>query len=67
MPKESEYYRDNLARLSERFPGKEGFTLTEVAKWWGVDSQTVKKHLGLQKGQLISAATLARKMANMGA
>ena len=65
MPKESEYYRDNLARISERFPEKEVFTLTDISKWWGVDSKTVKKHLGIQKGELISAATLARKMAKM--
>lgn len=65
MPKESEYYRDNLARIYERFPGKEVFTISDIVKWWGVDCKTVKKHLGIQKGDLISAATLARKMANM--
>ena len=63
MSRESEYYRDNLARVQEAFPDKEVLTVTDIAKWWGVKGVTVSKHLQLYKGEYITKATLARKMA----
>ncbi len=63
MSRETEYYRDNLSRVIEAFPEKEVLTLTDIAKWWGVSSVTVTRRLGLHKGEYISKATLARKMA----
>lgn len=63
MPKETEYYRDNLSRVMEAFPEKEILTLTDISKWWGVSSAIVTRSLGIHKGEYISKATLARKMA----
>ncbi len=63
MPRETEYYRDNLSRIMEAFPEKEVLTLTDISKWWGVSSATVTRSLGIHKGDYISKATLARKMA----
>jgi hypothetical protein len=63
MPRETEYYRDNLSRVMEAFPEKEILTLTDISKWWGVSSAIVTRSLGLHKGEYISKATLARKMA----
>ena len=65
MPKEPEYYRDNLARVTEAFPDKEILTLSDVSKWWGVSSRIVSRELHLYKGQYISKASLARMMAIM--
>lgn len=63
MPRETEYYRDNLSRVMEAFPEKEILTLTDISKWWGVSSAIVTRSLGIHKGEYISKATLARKMA----
>ena len=65
MPKEPEYYRDNLARITEAFPDKEVLTVSDIAKWWGVSSRVVSQELHLYKGEYISKASLARKMAVM--
>ncbi len=63
MPRESEFYRDNLARVEEAFPDKEALNVTEVSKWWGVSTRVVTQQIGLHKGEYITKATLARKMA----
>ena len=63
MPRETEYYRDNLARVLEAFPDKETLNITDIAKWWGVPTRMVTQKLGIHKGDYISKATLARKMA----
>lgn len=63
MPRETEYYRDNLARVLEAFPDKEALNITDIARWWGVPSRVVTQKLGIHKGDYISKATLARKMA----
>lgn len=62
MPRETEYYRDNLSRVMEAFPEKEVLTLTDISKWWGVSSAIVTRSIGIHKGEYISKATLARKM-----
>ena len=63
MPRETEYYRDNLSRVMEAFPDKETLNITDIAKWWGVPVRVVTQQLGIHKGDYISKATLARKMA----
>ncbi len=63
MPRETEYYRDNLSRVMEAFPDKETLNITDIAKWWGVPVRVVTQKLGIHKGDYISKATLARKMA----
>lgn len=41
MPREKEDFRENLARLSERFPGREAITVSETAALLGRCTRTV--------------------------
>ena len=37
MPKEKEMYRENLVRVTEKFPNREMIPQKEVAEWLGLD------------------------------
>ena len=61
MAREKESYRDNIERISERFPGKEMLTVAEVVVYTGLDRRTVKKLFEFRENY-ISIAKLARGM-----
>lgn len=61
MPVEREGYRDNLARIVEKFPHKEMLTKKDVANLTGLDQRTVSKHFPF-RNNYISVAILARHM-----
>lgn len=62
MARETEFYRDNLARIDERIPGKEMLTVADVARVLGLSREgaelLVAGHLAAKKW--ISKASLAR-------
>ena len=60
--RETEAYRDNLARLDEALPGKELLTRTDVSRALGISKVAVTRLLEgrLICGKYISKATLAR-------
>lgn len=41
--REKRDYRDNLARLYERFPGREALSIKETAALLGLDPRTVRE------------------------
>ena len=43
MAREKELFRDNLARLDEKFPGVELIPLLAVSGFLGLDPRTLKK------------------------
>ena len=43
MPREKECFRDNLARLDEKFPGKELLTKAEVVAFLGISPSTMTR------------------------
>ena len=50
MPREKELFRDNLARLDERFPDKEWLGLIEIRDYTGIkDNRTILKRFGITK------------------
>lgn len=59
MSRESEYYRDNLERIIERFPNRELLNVKDVCSYTGLNYRTAKKLFPFQKNY-ITAATLAR-------
>lgn len=52
MPQEKENYREHLARLSERFPGRETITIPETAALLGRCTRTVREDKSLPKVRL---------------
>ena len=62
MAREKEMLREQLARISEAFPGKECLTATEVARWMGKDVKTVRRAFSFKKPFGISIVQLAREM-----
>ena len=44
MPREKECFRDNLARLDEKFPDKETLSMTEAAAYIGISKTTLWRH-----------------------
>jgi len=60
--RETEAYRDNLARLDKALPGKELLTRTDVSRALGISKDAVTRLLKgkLVCGKYISKATLAR-------
>ena len=44
MPREKECFRDNLARLDERFPDKELLNGNDVALYLGISRTTIWRH-----------------------
>ena len=61
MPREKPAYRDNLERITERFPGKEMLTVKDVCAFCGLNNRTVKKLFEFNNNY-ISVAKLAREM-----
>lgn len=61
MAREKPAYRDNLERISERFPNKEMLTVKDVSMFCGLNIKTVKKLFEF-KNNYISVAKLAREM-----
>lgn len=59
MSREKEYYRDNLERITERFPNRELLTVKDVCSFTGLCYNTVRKRYPF-KNNYITAATLAR-------
>ncbi len=41
MAREKQYYRENLARLDEMYPGKEYLSVAEAAAYFGVERRAV--------------------------
>lgn len=60
MPREKSGYRENLALLNERFPGKDALSPADVALFLGRTTRTVKKYIPFNKLGLITKADLAR-------
>lgn len=61
MSRESEFYRDNLERIMERFPNRELLNVKDVCSFTGLSYNTVKKRYPF-RDNYITAATLARCM-----
>lgn len=59
MSREKECFRDNLERISERFPGRELLTVQDVSQYTGMDRRTVKKLFEFTHNY-ISVVNLAR-------
>lgn len=49
MPREKEDYRENLARLTERFPGRDTITITEAAALLGRCARTIRESKSIPK------------------
>ena len=43
MPREKEFFRENLMKIEEMFPGKGMLTVIEVAKWLNLDRHKVSR------------------------
>lgn len=61
MAREKASYRDNLERITARFPDKEMLTITDVCAFCGLDYRTAKKLFEFTNNY-ISVAKLARQM-----
>ena len=61
MAREKPSYRDNLERITARFPDKEMLTVTDVCAFCGLGHRTVKKMFEFNHNY-ISVAKLARQM-----
>lgn len=61
MPRELEYFRDNLERLNERFSDKEMLQKKDVIAFTGLCYNTVVKLFPF-KGNFISKVVLAREL-----
>lgn len=49
MSREKEDFRENLSRLTERFPGREAITITETATLLGRCTRTLRSDKTLPK------------------
>lgn len=61
MPRENEFYRDNLERILARFPGQELLSRKQTCEFLGRDYRTVSKIVPFTAGY-VSVATLARSL-----
>ena len=61
VPREKSAYRDNLERITKRFPGKEMLTVKDVSVFCGLNVRTAKKLFEFNNNY-ISVAKLAREM-----
>lgn len=61
MAREKECYRDNLELLLEYFGEKRFYRPHEVAKYLGINVETVKKRFDFKEGY-IAIANLARAL-----
>ena len=62
---ESKYYRDNLEEILKFTGGRHVLTVNDVRKFTGIiDSRALHRHFPFN-GSIISAATLARSMAEV--
>ncbi len=61
MAREKASYRDNLERITARFPNKEMLTVKDVSVFCGIDNRTAKKLFEFTNNY-ISVAKLARQM-----
>ena len=66
MAREPETYRLVVEQLNARFPEKENFTVTEIAKMNGWTAATARKEYPFA-GKYISKVNLAYAMAQKGA
>lgn len=62
MPRESEFYRDNLERILARFPNQELLSRKQACEFLGRDIRTVSKIVPFNHAGYVSAATLARSL-----
>ena len=62
MSREKEDFRDNLERISQRFPGKEVLTYQEVCQYLGKTYKTVKKMFPDQKCGGVPVVSLAKAL-----
>lgn len=65
--REKEDFRNNLQRIDERFPNKEMLTLSDVAKFTGIDRKKIGKDwqdifTPVGKSKYITKVALARHM-----
>lgn len=65
--KEKEGYRDNLERINEQFPNKEMLTISEVARFIGINRKKISKDWGkgftqIGKSKYITKSELAKRM-----
>ena len=60
MPRESEYFRDNLERIIACFPGKEVLNKKDVCEFLGRNYRTVSRFVPFNSAGYVSVATLAR-------
>lgn len=61
MSREKELLRDNIARIKEKYPSKELLTASEVAKYLGICTKTVRKRYTFTRGY-ISVVKLASEL-----
>ena len=60
MPREHDFYRDNLEQILQFSGGRQLLTVTEVCSFTGIrDTRTARAHFPF-RDKFISAATLAR-------
>jgi len=60
MPRENDFYRDNLEQILAFTQGRQVLTVTEVGRFTGLkDPRTIRRHFPFSDSR-ISAATLAR-------
>ena len=63
--REKELFRENLALIQERFGDRQLIPVVEVAKYLGLNAQTVREHYPIKKvGRMyyVTAVTLAREL-----
>jgi len=64
MPRETEYYRDNLESLREYFGSKHLLSTKDVARYCGISAPTARSRFEIGSNG-ISLPTLARKLSRM--
>lgn len=63
MSREKEGYRDNLALLNERFPGKDVLTRSDVAAFMGVPVRSrLLNRITFNSMRLVTKSDLARQL-----
>ena len=62
MSREKELYRENLLRLDNKFPDKEMFNITEVAKYCKLNYATAKNLFFEKNQRFISKTVFASKL-----
>lgn len=63
--RDKELFRDNLALIQEHFGDRQLLPVVEVAKYLGLNAQTVRDHYPVKKvGRMyyVAAVTLAREL-----